>query len=137
MLFLCKLIEGIIVLGEQERWLPFLFTLFLLKSPLIFLCLPNQLPHCLPFHIFMQHPGNRLFAVKHQKRAVLFAVNLLCPVFRTQILHGSGNHTFMNRRTFQQATLGMAAVVDAFFLSGKLRFARYLTGNRKFSLPTY
>lgn len=37
----------------------------------------------------MQHPGNRLFAVKHQKRAVLLAVNLLCPVLRFLLLAGA------------------------------------------------
>ena len=37
----------------------------------------------------MQHPGNRLFTVKHQKRAVLLAVNLLCPVLRFLLLAGA------------------------------------------------
>ena len=37
----------------------------------------------------MKHTGNRLFAVKHQKRAVLFAVDLLCPALRFLLLAGA------------------------------------------------
>ena len=37
----------------------------------------------------MQHPGNRFFAVKHQKRAVLLAVNLLYPALRFLLLSGA------------------------------------------------
>ena len=70
--------------------LPFpLFALFLLKSLLLLLCLPHHSPYCLSLHILMQHPGNSLFAVKHQQRAVFLAVNLLCPVLRFLLLAGA------------------------------------------------
>ena len=36
-------------------------------------------------------------------------------------LHGSGNHTFMDRKPLQQVTPGMTAVVDTFFVSGTLQ----------------
>ena len=38
------------------------------------LILLYKVPHGLSLYILMQHPGNRLFAVKHQKRAVLLDV---------------------------------------------------------------
>ena len=41
----------------------------------------------------------------------------------TLFLHGSGNHPLMDRRLLQQPTLGMAAVVDAFFVPGALQIA--------------
>ena len=70
--------------------LPFpLFALFLLRSLLSFLRLPHHPPHGLPLHIFMKHPGNSLFAVKHQQRAVFLAINLLCPVLRLLLLAGA------------------------------------------------
>lgn len=74
---------------KAEHWLPFLFTLFLLKSLLLLLRLSHHSPYYLPLYIFMQHPGNCFFAVKHQKRAVLLAVNLLCPVLRFLLLAGA------------------------------------------------
>src|SRR5699024_9670366 len=37
--------------------------------------------------------------------------------------HGSAIHTFMDRWPLQQATLGMAAVVDAFFVPSALQIA--------------
>lgn len=75
--------------SNRNGGLPFLFTLFLLKSLLYLLRLPHHPPYCLPLYIFMQHTGNRLFAVKHQKRVVLLAVNLLCPVLRFLLLVGA------------------------------------------------
>ena len=56
---------------------------------MLFLRLPHHSPHGLSLFIFMQHPGNRLFAVKHQKRAVLLAVDLLCPVLRFLFFDGA------------------------------------------------
>ena len=75
--------------SNRNGGLPFLFTLFLLKSLLYLLRLPHHSPYCLPLYIFMQHPGNRLFAVKHQKRVVLLAVNLLCTAFCFLFLVGT------------------------------------------------
>ena len=77
------------VVVNRNGGLPFLFTLFLSKSLLLLLRLAHHSPHSLSFHILMQHPGNRFFAVKHQKRAVLLAVNLLCPVLRFLLLTGA------------------------------------------------
>ena len=54
--------------------LPFLRTFFLLKSLLLLMRQPYQSPHILPFSIFVQHPGHRFFAVKHQQQVVLLAV---------------------------------------------------------------
>ena len=50
---------------------------------------PYQSPHILPFSIFVQHPGHRFFAVKHQQQVVLLAVNLLCSVLRFLLLAGA------------------------------------------------
>ena len=69
--------------------LPFLRTFFLLKSLLLLMRQPYQSPHILPFSIFVQHPGHRFFAVKHQQQVVLLAVNLLCSVLRFLLLAGA------------------------------------------------
>ena len=74
---------------SRNGGLPFLLTLFLLKSLLLLLRLSHHSPYRLSLHILMQHTGNHLFAVKHQKRAVLLAVNLLCPVLRLLLLAGT------------------------------------------------
>ena len=36
-------------------------------------------------------------------------------------LHGSGNYALVDRRSFLQATLGMAAVIDAAVVTGQLQ----------------
>ena len=77
------------VVVNRNGGLPFLFTLFLLKSLLLLMRLSHHSPYCLPLNILMQHTGNRLFAVKHQKRVVLLAVNLLCPVLRFLFFAGA------------------------------------------------
>ena len=66
-----------------------LIIFFSRKNPVLFLRLPHHSPHGLSLHILMQHTGNRLFAVKHQKRVVLLAVNILRPILRFLLLTGA------------------------------------------------
>ena len=79
------------VVVNRNGGLPFLLTLFLLKSLLLLLCLSHHSPYRLSLHILMKHTGNRLFAVKHQQRVVLLAVDLLCPALRFLLLTGADN----------------------------------------------
>ena len=66
-----------------------LIIFFSRKNPGLFLRVPHHSPYCLLVYIFIQHPRNRLFAVKHQKRAVLLAVNRLHPTFCFLLLFGA------------------------------------------------
>ena len=59
------------------------FVFFIIRN---FLCLLHHPPHSLSFRFLIQHTRNLLLAVKHQKRAELLAVNLLCPVLRFLLL---------------------------------------------------
>ena len=56
---------------------------------LLLLRLAHHSPHGQPLCSLVQHPGHRLFTVKHQKWAVLLNVNLLCLVLRFLFFAGA------------------------------------------------
>ena len=68
----------------------------------------------------MQYTGHRLFTIKHQKWAVLLAVNLLCPVLRFLFLAGAdGLSCFIQLHR-----------INALCLNGGLFFSRIIpSGN--------
>ena len=66
-----------------------ILALSLVGNLLLLLRLAHHSPHGQPLCILVQHPGHRLFTVKHQKWAVLLNVNLLCLVLRFLFFAGA------------------------------------------------